>query len=151
VSDSAALARDGYGARMRRATMLLTLLFAAALVTALPAGADVRKGPKGAAFYTPPKHLKGRHGGLIWVRRQHGSDALKRNARLLLYRSKSVRGKVVAVSASLTLPRGPKPRGGWPVVTYAHGTAGVADACAPTRGYDATMLVSYATRSCGGS
>jgi pimeloyl-ACP methyl ester carboxylesterase len=50
----------------------------------------------------------------------------------------------VAVSGSLTLPRGRAPRGGWPVVTYAHGTAGVADACAPTRGYDAKLLVSYA-------
>jgi pimeloyl-ACP methyl ester carboxylesterase len=129
---------------MRRATIVLTLVLAAAVAGAVPAAADAPKGPKGAAFYTPPKHLEGRHGGLIWARRQHGPDALKRNARLLLYRSKSVRGKVVAVSASLTLPRGPKPRGGWPVVTYAHGTAGIPDACAPTRGYDATMLVSYA-------
>jgi pimeloyl-ACP methyl ester carboxylesterase len=131
---------------MRRATILLSLLLAAALVAAVPAAAevDVPKGPKGVAFYTPPKHLGGRHGGLIWMRRQHGPDALKRNARLLLYRSKSVRGKPVAVSASVTLPRGPKPRGGWPVITYAHGTVGIADACAPTRGHDATLLVSYA-------
>jgi hypothetical protein len=136
---------------MRRATFVLTLLLAAALATAMPAAAaqtgiadDIRKGPKGDAFYTPSKRLEGRHGGLIWMRRQKGSDALKRNARLLLYRSKSVNGKVVAVSGSLTLPRGPKPRGGWPVVTYAHGSLGVADPCAPTRGYDAGLLVSYA-------
>jgi pimeloyl-ACP methyl ester carboxylesterase len=30
------------------------------------------------------------------------------------------------------------------VITYAHGTTGSADACAPTRGYDANGLVSYA-------
>ena len=135
----------GYGARMRRATIVLTLMLAAALTAANTATAqDVRKGPKGDAFYTPPKPLTGKHGGLIWARRQKGPDALKRNARVLLYRSKSVDGDTVAVSGSLTLPRGPRPRGGWPVVTYAHGTAGVADACAPTRGYDERQLVSYA-------
>ncbi len=130
---------------MRRTAIALTLVLAAALTPASAAGAqDVRKGPKGDAFYTPPKPLTGRHGGLIWARRQTGSDALKRNARLMLYRSKSVDGDVVAVSGSLTLPRGPRPRGGWPIVTYAHGTAGVADGCAPTRGYDENQLVSYA-------
>ena len=141
----AASARGGYGARMRRTAIVLTLVLAAALTPASPAPAqDVRKGPKGDAFYTPPKPLTGRHGGLIWARRQTGSDALKRNARLMLYRSRSVDGDVVAVSGSLTLPRGPRPKGGWPVITYAHGTAGVADACAPTRGYDENQLVSYA-------
>jgi pimeloyl-ACP methyl ester carboxylesterase len=130
---------------MRRATIVLTLILAAALAPASPAAAqDVREGPRGDAFYSPPKPLKGRHGSLIWARRQTGPDALKRNARLLLYRSKSVDGDVVAVSGSLTLPRGRKPRGGWPVVTYAPGTVGIADACAPTRGYDADQLVSYA-------
>jgi pimeloyl-ACP methyl ester carboxylesterase len=39
---------------------------------------------------------------------------------------------------------GRAPKGGWPVITYAHGTTGSADACAPTRGYDAGTLVSYA-------
>ena len=122
---------------MRRTAIVVTLVVAAAVLPASPAAAqDVRKGPKGDAFYTPPKPLTGRHGGLIWARRQTGSDALKRSARLMLYRSRSVDGDTVAVSGSLTLPRGPKPKGGWPVVTYAHGTAGVADACAPTRGYD---------------
>jgi pimeloyl-ACP methyl ester carboxylesterase len=141
----AATATGGYGARMRRTAIVLTLVLAAALTPATAAGAqDVRKGPKGDAFYTPPKPFTGRHGGLIWARRQTGSDALKRNARLMLYRSNSLDGDVVAVSGSLTLPRGPRPRGGWPIVTYAHGTAGVADGCAPTRGYDENQLVSYA-------
>jgi pimeloyl-ACP methyl ester carboxylesterase len=130
---------------MRRTALVLALILAAALPAASPAAAqDARKGPRGDAFYTPPKLLNGKHGELLWARRQRGPDALKRNARLLLYRSKSVDGDTVAVSGSLTLPRGPRPRGGWPVVTYAHGTAGIADACAPTRGYDERQLVSYA-------
>ena len=130
---------------MRRALLPLTLLIATAVLAA-PAAADVRKGPRGAAFYKPPAHLKGKHGALIWARRQTGRDALKGASKdqLLLYRSTSVGGKKIAVSGSLALPKGKAPRGGWPVITYAHGTTGAADSCAPTRGYDASDLVSYA-------
>jgi dienelactone hydrolase len=128
---------------MPRALLALVIAFT---VLAAPASADVRKGPKGAAFYKPPKHLHGKHGGLIWARRQTGSDALKSAKRntLLLYRSKGLSSSLTAVSGSLAVPKGKPPKGGWPVITYAHGTTGSADACAPTRGYDADKLVSYA-------
>jgi len=128
---------------MPRALLALVVAFA---VFAAPASADVRKGPKGVAFYKPPKHLHGKHGGVIWARRQTGSDALKGAKRntLLLYRSKGLSGTLTSVSGSLAIPKGKPPKGGWPVITYAHGTTGSADACAPTRGYDAGKLVSYA-------
>ncbi|MFC0453221.1 alpha/beta hydrolase family protein [Rhodococcus jostii] len=35
-------------------------------------------------------------------------------------------------TGSIFLPRGDPPDGGWPVVSYAHGTVGVADQCAPS-------------------
>lgn len=38
----------------------------------------------------------------------------------------------VAVSGLVIEPAGQPPPGGWPVVSYAHGTTGVADACAPS-------------------
>jgi acetyl esterase/lipase len=128
---------------MRRALIALFILVLVA-VAAAPAGAKVRQGPKGAAFYKPPANATGKHGALIWARRQTGDDALNRGAKLLLYRSTGVDGKPNAVSGSLTLPKGKAPKGGWPVITYAHGTTGIADSCAPTRGYDANDLVSYA-------
>jgi predicted esterase len=52
---------------------------------------------------------------------------------LVLYRSKSVNGDATAVSGTLMLPEGKPPKRGWPVVTWAHGTAGIADSCAPSR------------------
>jgi pimeloyl-ACP methyl ester carboxylesterase len=52
---------------------------------------------------------------------------------LVLYRSEGVDGKSVAVSGDVALPRGKAPKGGWPVITWAHGTTGIADSCAPTR------------------
>src|SRR3954447_13517208 len=113
-------------------------VFALLLVAALPASATakVRKGPAGTAFYTPPKHLPGKgHGGLIWARPLAGAAPLPGGAgsRLLLYRSTGARGKAAAVSGVLTIPKGKAPKGGWPVVTYAHGTTGIADVCAPSR------------------
>jgi predicted esterase len=130
---------------MLRALLALTVALA---VLAAPASADVRKGPKGAAFYKPPKHLQGKHGGLIWARKETGHDALKdaRRSTLLLYRSKGLSGTLTAVSGSVAIPKGKPPKGGWPVITYAHGTTGSADQCAPTRGYDTDKLTSYAYR-----
>src|SRR3954451_25294030 len=119
---------------MPRLAFVLALL----LIAALPASAaaKVRKGPGGTAFYTPPSPIPGKgHGGLIWARRLTGAAALRGGAgsRLLLYRSVGARGKAAAVSGVLTIPKGKAPKGGWPVVTYAHGTTGIADICAPSR------------------
>ncbi len=116
--------------------LLLALAAAAAIVT--PAGAaTLPKAPAGTKFYDPPASaLKGSaHGGAIWTRRQTGPDALKGAAstHLVLYRSIGVEGKAVAVSGSVAIPKGKAPKDGWPVITYAHGTSGIADPCAPTR------------------
>jgi pimeloyl-ACP methyl ester carboxylesterase len=119
---------------MRRLALLVAGT-ALALVVA-PASAAVRTGPSGGAFYTPPKPMPGKvHGDAIWVRKDKGETPLD-NARvnqLILYRSTSVRGKAIAVSGAVHVPKGTPPKGGWPVITYGHGSTGVADRCAPTR------------------
>ncbi|MDV3456102.1 lipase family protein [Sphingomonas sp. HF-S4] len=52
--------------------------------------------------------------------------------------------RAVAVSGIVLLPKGKAPRGGWPVVAWAHGTTGTADVCAPSwtgyRDQDKQML-----------
>lgn len=50
----------------------------------------------------------------------------------LLYHSTDRTGEDVAVSGTLLVPEGNPPRGGWPVISWGHGTTGVADACAPS-------------------
>ncbi len=85
--------------------------------------AKPRRGPTGVAFYTPPSPIPGkRHGDLIWSR-----------GKLVLYRSTSIAGAPIAVSGTVALPTGKPPKGGWPVITWAHGTTGIADQCAPSR------------------
>ena len=45
-----------------------------------------------------------------------------------------VTGKRTVVSGTLAVPKGRPPRRGWPLISWAHGTTGIADRCAPSRG-----------------
>lgn len=63
-------------------------------------------------------------------------NAVSASALLLRYRMPAVRGGDTEANALLFVPRGTAPDGGWPLVVWAHGTTGVADACAPSRDYD---------------
>ena len=115
---------------------LLTLVACALVLPTAPAlAAKPAKAPAGLKFYTPPKKLTGKHGDLIWSRTLKGSAALTGAARntLVLYRSTSVAGKAIAVSGTVSIPKGKAPKGGWPVISWAHGTTGAADLCAPSR------------------
>lgn len=119
---------------MRCPTALLTLL--AALVLTPAASAD---------FYTPPKPIPGKkHGDLIKAKREtrHTLPSSSRTY-LVLYRSTSVAGKPVAVSGDVAIPKGKAPKSGWPVVSWDHGTTGIADSCAPSRSGAGGSLKTY--------
>src|SRR3954463_13797621 len=123
---------------------------AAALLFAAPAAAKVPSGPAGTAFYTPAKGVPSKHGTPVWQRKLTGPAVLKsaKSNTLLLYTSTGVDGKTVAVSGDVAVPKGKAPKGGWPVITWAHGTVGIADTCAPTRigtqlNYDSKLLNSW--------
>lgn len=103
---------------------------AATLLAPSPASADP---PPPESFYTPPDVLPGRHGALIRHRKLRNDAAIKgADDRLVLYRSTTAAGQPVAVSGIVSVPRGTPPQGGWPVVSWAHGTTGIADKCAPS-------------------
>ncbi|MFJ9371226.1 lipase family protein [Nocardia sp. NPDC101769] len=50
----------------------------------------------------------------------------------LQYTTTDQYGAVAQASAGLYVPRGLPPAGGWPLIVWAHGTVGLADACAPS-------------------
>lgn len=50
----------------------------------------------------------------------------------LTYRTTDHFGAPAVSSGAVYLPPGTAPVGGWPVISYAHGTIGVADACSPS-------------------
>jgi pimeloyl-ACP methyl ester carboxylesterase len=88
------------------------------------------------AFYLPPSPLVAAPAGhVIWARQLTGAAALPSAAEnlLVLYHSEAVAGHDTAVSGTVSIPPGRPPAGGWPVLSWAHGTTGVADVCAPSR------------------
>ncbi len=125
---------------MSRRTLAFVLALVACLatlpITAAQAAHKARKAPAGLKFYAPPSPLPaGKHGDVIWSRTITKGPVLKNAARttLVLYRSNSLDGKAIAVSGTFAIPKGKAPKGGWPVISWAHGTTGSADVCAPSR------------------
>ncbi len=124
------------------------ILIAAGLIASMnatSASAKVKQGPKGGAFYKPPKNMPKGHGKIIWQReatKLAPIEGAKIN-KTILYTSKSPQGDRIAVSGSVSIPKGKAPKSGWPVISYAHGTTGAADSCAPTRVRPTSVVAPY--------
>ena len=85
-------------------------------------------------FYDPPAPLPAGPAGTLIRSEDFGGYELPRGAHAvrILYRSKARDGRDVAASGVVLIPAGHPPRGGWPVIAWAHGTSGVARQCAPS-------------------
>ncbi len=124
------------------ATALATtaaIVFAAAPLAAAPKESP-RKAPTGRAFYLPPDPLPdAAPGKLIWsapFKAIPGAQAWK-----VLYHSQALDGSDIAVSGVVVAPTDAAPAGGRPVISWAHGTHGIADQCAPSRRADMVSLL----------
>jgi pimeloyl-ACP methyl ester carboxylesterase len=107
--------------------------------------ADFEKyAPAGDAFYTPPEPLpEGTYGDPVYARRLDNSTAALSGGEnwLVLYRSQGADGRAVATSGIIVLPDSDThevPAGGYPLISWAHGTVGVANLCAPSRDWGDT-------------
>ncbi|HET9393546.1 MAG TPA: lipase family protein [Candidatus Rubrimentiphilum sp.] len=90
----------------------------------------------GSALYDVPSPLPSAPPGtVIWSRPFTGGSLLKNAASntLALYHTVSAAGRDVAVSGTIAIPKGSPPPGGWPVISWAHGTTGNAPQCAPSK------------------
>jgi alpha-beta hydrolase superfamily lysophospholipase len=63
------------------------------------------------------------------------------HAARVVYRSTSGDGQPTVVSGSVFVPSGEPPNGGWPVVSFGHGTTGIDRSCAPS---SSDSLLGYA-------
>ncbi len=101
---------------------------------AAPEAAPAVPLPPGQDLYRPPASLvEGPAGSLVWYRGVYPPVPDARAWRVL-YRSEGADGEPVLVSGLVVRPAGRAPSGGFPVVSWAVGTPGIADACAPTKG-----------------
>lgn len=110
---------------------------AATAVLATMAGVAVAAGPNGtvAAGVRHGGAAPGHHRGTLLTSRPLTNAAALPSAgsnRLVTYLSEDADGKPIVVSGTISLPDTPPPPGGWPVISWAHGTTGVADICAPS-------------------
>lgn len=55
-----------------------------------------------------------------------------RSEALITYGSANARDEPITVTGTVSVPAAPPPPGGWPVISWAHGTTGTADACVPS-------------------
>ena len=121
-----------------------TTLPAAATVSAMAAirGTDATVTGSLAAFYRPPNPLPYAPAGSI-IRSQSISPGpglpTGTRAYRMLFHTTSVAGGDLAESGVVVVPGGPRPPGGFPIVSWAHGTTGVASGCAPSIDGTATL------------
>ena len=59
--------------------------------------------------------------------------AVAAESSILTYKMLGQSGQEVQATSLVFTPTTPPPAGGWPIVVWAHGTTGVADACAPSK------------------
>ena len=69
----------------------------------------------------------GEPGDIIWIEPLNLSVAVGWR---ILYHSRSLDQRDIAVSGIVLAPSGEPPSGGWPVLAWAHGTTGIEDSCA---------------------
>lgn len=111
--------------RLRRGSRLVAALAAVSLMAACGSASGQQTATDGPD-----------HGTLLASRTLAGDAVLPGAARSeqVTYLSRGPKGEDVVVSGSVSIPAGEAPDGGWPVLSWAHGTTGVADACAPSSG-----------------
>lgn len=95
-------------------------------------------------FYDTPGGLQdGRAGTLLRSSPIFLPGAGQRGWRIL-YQSTGLDGRAIAVSGLFVRPAAPAPPGGFPLISYAHPTVGLADACAPSKRNDIGVLTARA-------
>ena len=92
------------------------------------------KGEKGFyGFKLKAKDIPAKNGTLIWAKKGSKNRPEAGRTDVVLYSSRSLSGAKIPVSGTVMVPKGKAPKGGWPVISWAHGTVGLADQCAPSR------------------
>lgn len=110
------------------------------LGAAAPAAATAPQAPAGTTLeqlYSPPAaSIPGAPGSVVWWQTMAPSDPANVTsaaiARRVIFRSIAIDGTPNVQSATVFVPAGSAPAGGWKVVAWNHVTTGGADRCAPS-------------------
>jgi pimeloyl-ACP methyl ester carboxylesterase len=128
--------------RQVRVLPVLALFVGLALVVGLAPGAAAATTRGAAGFYDPPSPLPRKPPGTI-IRTVPIAAPAGAKAWKVLYHSRAVDGRDIAVSGVVVAPTGAAPKDGRTVLTWAHGTTGLADQCAPSKSAEAYKDLPY--------
>lgn len=120
---------------VRRAAIIVVVALVGAVALVNAGASDRARRPRRytgavAGFYrVPASSLAGRHGTLI--RYQRLDDVVAGRLYRVMYTSRSLRGRRIAVTGLVAIPNGGGTRR--VVLSWAHATTGIADSCAPSK------------------
>ena len=84
------------------------------------------------SFYSVPTQLPSGPPGTLMKAEQIAAPGIDGTVYRVMYLSETELGRPVAVTGLIMVPTSPAPVGGYPVVTWGHGTNGMAPVCAPS-------------------
>jgi pimeloyl-ACP methyl ester carboxylesterase len=84
------------------------------------------------SFYAVPAGVAQKSPGTLLKSQSLSAPEVRGSVRRVMYASTDARGRSAAVTGLVFIPASPPPPGGYPVVSWAHGTNGMADRCAPS-------------------
>ncbi|MHB1517321.1 MAG: lipase family protein [Acidimicrobiales bacterium] len=121
----------------RRRGWLLAMVGALALLTAAcstsPPLSNAVSAPAGLPnFYAIPAQLPSTAPGTLVKAERLPSGSINGQVYRVMYLSEDASGAPVVVTGLVMVPHRKPPRGGFPVVSWGHGTNGMADQCAPS-------------------
>ncbi len=123
---------------LRAVTLFLAAMVCPAIAQAVevPKPDPLQGDGRVSSFYIWRGSIPATHGQLLRQETLEPTLALANaaaNLRILYSSTNGVDGKTPAVVSGLFfLPKSEPPEGGWPLLAWAHGTAGMADICAPS-------------------
>lgn len=92
----------------------------------------VKGSPDLPDFYGVPDPLPAGKPGQLINSESVDAPGLNGTMSRVMYHSTTINGQDIAVTGLILIPKGTAPSGGWPIITWAHGTTGIAGACAPS-------------------
>jgi pimeloyl-ACP methyl ester carboxylesterase len=130
---------------VRRLVILLTLVAVGITTAACPSSSSSKAvpAPKGLpSFYAVPSGVADKSPGDLVKSEVVAAPSVHGTVHRVMYVSSDAHSKPAAVTGVVYVPAAPPPPDGYPVVSWAHGTNGMAPKCAPS--LDPTTVLSTA-------
>jgi fermentation-respiration switch protein FrsA (DUF1100 family) len=105
------------------------------------AAAPVEVATEDELYAVPDPIPEGEHGDLLRYQEVVPSTVEGGRSYRVMYLSESLEGDPIVVTGTVVVPTDAAPADGRPVLTIAHGTTGIADECAPSRGGAAELAI----------